>query len=125
MSPAHNLRKQIGPWPGSSLFDTQMLFLKEFFEKVDFEKKKKKKKKKQQTTKKHEKVHGVQSKNTHADVYRESRCLMFGPSLPLDTFFLHTSIRGPCEHVHINRLIWALATRRCDDNKYKTLCTAH
>ena len=44
---AHNLCKQIGPragltkcwaWSGSNLFDTQMVFLKEFFEKVDFEK---------------------------------------------------------------------------------------
>ena len=35
-------------WSGSNLFDTQMVFLKEFFEKVDFEKN-------QQTTTKHEK----------------------------------------------------------------------
>ena len=34
---------------GSKLFDTLMVFLKEFFEKVDFEKN-------QQTTKKHEKL---------------------------------------------------------------------
>ena len=45
---ADNFCKQFGPrlgltkrWPlpGSNLFDTQMVFLKEFFEKVDFEKK--------------------------------------------------------------------------------------
>ena len=45
---AYNLCKQTGPrsgtikcraWSGSNLFDTQMVFLKEFFEKVDFEKK--------------------------------------------------------------------------------------
>ena len=49
--------KQIGPrsgptkrraGSGSNMFDTQMVFLKDFFEKVDFEKN-------QQTTKKHKK----------------------------------------------------------------------
>ena len=58
VSSADNFCKQIGPssgptksraWSGSNLFDTQMVFLKEFFEKVDFEKN-------QQTTKKHEKL---------------------------------------------------------------------
>ena len=33
---ADNFRKQFGPWSGSNLFDTQMVFLKEFFEKVCF-----------------------------------------------------------------------------------------
>ena len=56
LSSANNLCKQIGPrsgptkcraWSGSNLFDTQMVFLKEFLEKVNFEKN-------QQTTKKHE-----------------------------------------------------------------------
>ena len=52
--------KQIGPkskwraWSESNLFDTQMVFLKEFFEKVDFEKN-------QQTTKKHEISQGAKS----------------------------------------------------------------
>ena len=45
-------RQNIGPdlnkINGSNLFDTQMVFLKEFFEEVDFEKN-------QQRTKKHEK----------------------------------------------------------------------
>ena len=47
----HNLNKKIVPlsgptkWSGSNLFDTQMVFLKEFYEEVDFEKN-------QQTTKK-------------------------------------------------------------------------
>ena len=58
VSSAHILCKQIGrrsgptkcrAWSGSNLFDTQMVFMKEFFEKVDFEKN-------QQTTKKHEKL---------------------------------------------------------------------
>ena len=53
---ADNFCKQFGPrsgllerqtWSGSNLFDTQMVFLKEFLEKVDFEKN-------QQTTKKHD-----------------------------------------------------------------------
>ena len=53
---ADNLCKQLGPrsgltkhhtWSGSKLFDTLMVFPKEFFEKVDFEKNR-------QTTKKHE-----------------------------------------------------------------------
>ena len=57
MSSADNFCKQFGPrsgptkrraLSGSNLFDTQMVFLKEFFKKVDFEKN-------QQTTKKHEK----------------------------------------------------------------------
>ena len=52
---ADNLCKQFGPrssptkhrvWSGSKLFDTLMVFLKEFFKKVNFEKNK-------QTTKKH------------------------------------------------------------------------
>ena len=56
VSSADNLCKQIRPrsgptkclaWSGSILFDTQMVFLKELFEKVDFEKN-------QQTAKKHE-----------------------------------------------------------------------
>ena len=47
MSSADNICKQFGPrsgatkcwaWSGSKLFDTLMLFLKEFFEKIDFEK---------------------------------------------------------------------------------------
>ena len=46
MSSADNLYKQFGPrsgptkcraWSGPKLFDTLMVFLKEFFEKVDFE----------------------------------------------------------------------------------------
>ena len=58
MSSADNLGKQFGPrsgptnrraWSGSKLFDILMVFLKEFFQKVDFEKN-------QQTTKKHEKL---------------------------------------------------------------------
>ena len=58
MSSADNLCKQFGPrsgatkcraWSGSKLFDTLMVFLKEFFEKVAFEKS-------QQTTKKHAKL---------------------------------------------------------------------
>ena len=45
MSSADNLCKQFGPrpgltkcqaWPGSKLFDTLMVFMKEFFEKVEF-----------------------------------------------------------------------------------------
>ena len=55
---ADNLGKQFGPrsgptkrrsWSGSNLFDTLTVFLKEFFEKVVFEKN-------HQTTKKHEKL---------------------------------------------------------------------
>ena len=37
---ADNFCKQFGPKSWSKLFDTLMVFLKEFFEKVDFEKKK-------------------------------------------------------------------------------------
>ena len=57
VSSADNLCKQFGPrsdptkcraWSGSKLFDTLMVFLKEFFKKVDFEKI-------HQTTKKHAK----------------------------------------------------------------------
>ena len=53
MSSADNLCKQIGPgkhqaWLGSNLFDTQMVFIKDFFEKIHFDKN-------QQTTKRHEK----------------------------------------------------------------------
>ena len=48
MSSADNIYKQFGPcsgqtkrgaWYGSNLFDTQMVFLKEFFKKIVFEKK--------------------------------------------------------------------------------------
>ena len=48
MSSADKFYKQYGPrsgvikrqaWSGSKLFDTLIVFLKEFFEKVDFEKK--------------------------------------------------------------------------------------
>ena len=55
---ANNFCKQFGPrsgptecgaWSGSNLFDAQMVFLKEFFEKADFEKN-------QQTAKKREKL---------------------------------------------------------------------
>ena len=58
VAPADNFCKQLGPRSGptkcralswSKLFDTLMVFLKESFEKVDFEKN-------QQTTKKHEKL---------------------------------------------------------------------
>ena len=42
------MRQNVRPWSGSNLFYTQMVFLKEFFEKIDFEKN-------QQMTKKHEK----------------------------------------------------------------------
>ena len=45
VSSADNLGKQFGP----NLFDILMVFLKEFFQKVNFEKN-------QQTTKKHEKL---------------------------------------------------------------------
>ena len=54
VSSAHNLCKQIGPTDQDrqiwiqSVFDTLMVFLKEFFKQVDFEKN-------QQTTNKHEK----------------------------------------------------------------------
>ena len=57
LSSADNLCKQFGPrsgptecrsWSGSKLFDTLIVFLKEFFEKVDFEKNQ------QTTTKNHE-----------------------------------------------------------------------
>ena len=61
VSSADNLYKQFGPrsgptkcqaWSGSKLFDALIVFLKEFFEKVDFEKN-------HQTTKKREKIsHG-------------------------------------------------------------------
>ena len=56
MSSADNLFKQFGPragptkrraWSRSKLFDNLMVFLKEFFEKIDFEK--------NQMTKNHEK----------------------------------------------------------------------
>ena len=56
MSSAHNLVKQFGPrsgptnrgaLSGSKLFDILMVFLKEFFQKINFEKNR-------QTTKKHE-----------------------------------------------------------------------
>ena len=58
VSSADNLGKQFGPrsgptnrraWSGSKLFDILMVFLKEFFQKVHFEKN-------QQTTKNHEKL---------------------------------------------------------------------
>ena len=58
VSSADNFGKQFGPrsgptnrraWSGSKLFDILMVFLKEFFQKVNFEKN-------QQTTKKHEKL---------------------------------------------------------------------
>ena len=48
MSSADNFCEQFGPrsgptkcraWSGSNLFDTLMVFLKEFFKKLDFEKK--------------------------------------------------------------------------------------
>ena len=57
VSSADDLCKQFGPrsgptkcraWSGSKLFDTLMIFLKEFFKKVNFEKN-------QQTAKKHAK----------------------------------------------------------------------
>ena len=66
---ADNLCKQFGPipgptkclvWSGSNLFDTQVVFLKEFIEKVDFEKN-------QQMTKKHEKFPG--GKELMSDYY--------------------------------------------------------
>ena len=59
---AVNLGKQFGPrsgptnrraWSGSKLFDILMVFLKEFFQKVNFEKN-------QQTTKKREKLPSMQ-----------------------------------------------------------------
>ena len=53
---------------------------------------------------------------------KPARGLMFGLSLPLDPFSLHTSIKGPDEPVRM--LIWAFATLRCDDHENKTLCTA-
>ena len=49
-------RTECRAWSGSKLFDTLMVFLKEFFEKVDFEKN-------QQTTKKHEKLPSRQRVN--------------------------------------------------------------
>ena len=61
-SSADNLDKQFGPrsgptnrraWSGSKLFDILMVFLKEFFQKVNFEKNR-------QTTKKHEKLPRMQ-----------------------------------------------------------------
>ena len=67
VSAADNLCKQFGPRSGltncqagsrSKLFDTLMVFLKEFFKKVDFFKKKKK------TTKKHAKLPCRQSVNS-------------------------------------------------------------
>ena len=63
VSSADNLCKQFGPrpgltksraWSGDNLFDTWMIFLKEFFEKVDFEKKKK------QTSKSMQITHGAE-----------------------------------------------------------------
>ena len=63
MSSADNFYKQFGTrsgptkrraWSGSKLYDTLMIFLKDFIEKVDFEKN-------QQTIKKHEKLPSRQS----------------------------------------------------------------
>ena len=57
MSSADNFCKQFGPRSGPTvcsgykMFETLIVFLKEFFEKVDFEKN-------QQTTKKHENYSG-------------------------------------------------------------------
>ena len=56
LSSANNLCKQFGPRSGSILFDTLMVFMKEFFKKVDFEKNHKK-------TKKHEKLPSKQRVN--------------------------------------------------------------
>ena len=62
---ADNLCKQFGPrsgptkcraWSESKLFDTLMVFLKEFFKIIDFEKN-------QQTTQKHEKLPSMQKGN--------------------------------------------------------------
>ena len=70
MSSADNFCKQFGPrsgptfcraCSGSKLFDTQMVFLKEFLEKDEFEKK-------QQTTKKHKKFPRGKGVNAHVMV---------------------------------------------------------
>ena len=62
VSSADSLGKQFGPrsdrmncraWSGSKLYDILMVFLKEFFQNVNFEKK-------QQTTKKRENLHSMQ-----------------------------------------------------------------
>ena len=63
--PAHNVNL---PRSGSKLFDTLMVFLKYFFEKVDLKKKKKKKKKKNPwMTKKHAKLPACQVKFSAED----------------------------------------------------------
>ena len=58
LSSADNFCKQFGPRSGSKLFDTPMVFLKEFFKKVDFEKK-------HQTTKKHVNELNITYQSTH------------------------------------------------------------
>ena len=74
MSSADNLSKQFGPrsgptkrrtWSGSKLFDLLIIFLIEYFEKVDFEKN-------QQTTKKDAKFPSMQRVNsTFTDIYEK------------------------------------------------------
>ena len=65
MSSGDNLCKQIGP--GSKLFDTLIIFLKEFFERVDFEKN-------QQKTKKREKLSQVAKSLYLCSGVSSSRC---------------------------------------------------
>ena len=71
VSSADNFCKQFGPrsgprkrlaWSGSNLFDTLMVFLEEFFEKVDFENN-------QQTTKKHENLRRGQRVKANLKIY--------------------------------------------------------
>ena len=95
---ADNLCKQFGPrsgltkrraWSGSKLFDTLMVFLKDFpFEKVNLKKKKKKKKNPPQMTKKHAKLPSMQIVSSPLNNKRQTwsadnLCKQFGPrSIP-------------------------------------------
>ena len=60
-----------GAWSGSNLLDTQMVFLKEFFKKYDFEKK-------NQQTKKSMKIFpGGKELKAHAQLPSNAGCAVF------------------------------------------------
>ena len=80
-------------WSWSNLFNTQMVFLKEFFEKVDFEKI-------QQTTKKHEKFPREQRVKGGFSVYAISTKTLCAGSFGLVWLEMEISSAGLKDFFH-------------------------
>ena len=123
VSSADNFCKQFGPgsgptkrwaWSGSKLYDTLIIFLKEFFEKLDSENN-------QQTTKKREIFPGGKELKMHVQLLSGVRYLIICQIVLRLPYFVCASSEGSGESVAMHRLVWAFTAPWCD-NYHNFMC---